>query len=231
MAEADLYFESAAMILTLITVGKTLEAHSKGKTTDALRSLMQLSPKTARLERNGEEVVVPAEEVVLGDIFLVRPGDSIPVDGVVLSGASAVNESALTGESLPVDKAENDKVSAGTINQSGFLRCRATGVGEDTALSQIIRMVSDAAATKAPIAKTADQGRGGIRADGDRHRSRYHYRLAARRADIRIRARARHICARYQLPVCARACHAGRHYGRQRRRREKRHSLQNGGFA
>lgn len=157
MAEADLYFESAAMILTLITVGKTLEAHSKGKTTDALRSLMQLSPKTARLERNGEEVVVPAEEVVLGDTFLVRPGDSIPVDGVVLSGASAVNESALTGESLPVDKAENDKVSAGTINQSGFLRCRATGVGEDTALSQIIRMVSDAAATKAPIAKTADK--------------------------------------------------------------------------
>ena len=157
MAEADLYFESAAMILTLITVGKTLEAHSKGKTTDALRSLMQLSPKTARLERNGEEVIVPAEEVVLGDIFLVRPGDSIPVDGVVLSGASAVNESALTGESLPVDKAENDKVSAGTINQSGFLRCRATGVGEDTALSQIIRMVSGAAATKAPIAKTADQ--------------------------------------------------------------------------
>ena len=157
MAEADLYFESAAMILTLITVGKTLEAHSKGKTTDALRSLMQLSPKTTRLERNGEEVIVPAEEVVLGDIFLVRPGDSIPVDGVVLSGASAVNESALTGESLPVDKAENDKVSAGTINQSGFLRCRATGVGEDTALSQIIRMVSDAAATKAPIAKTADK--------------------------------------------------------------------------
>ena len=157
MAETDLYFESAAMILTLITIGKTLEAHSKGKTTDALRSLMQLSPKTARLERNGEEVVVPAEEVVLGDIFLVRPGDSIPVDGVVLSGASAVNESALTGESLPVDKAENDKVSAGTINQSGFLRCRATGVGEDTALSQIIRMVSDAAATKAPIAKTADK--------------------------------------------------------------------------
>ena len=157
MAEADLYFESAAMILTLITVGKTLEAHSKGKTTDALRSLMQLSPKTARLERNGEEVVVPAEDVVLGDTFLVRPGDSIPVDGVVLSGASAVNESALTGESLPVDKAENDKVSAGTINQSGFLRCRATGVGEDTALSQIIRMVSDAAATKAPIAKTADK--------------------------------------------------------------------------
>ena len=156
-ASADLYFESAAMILTLITVGKTLEAHSKGKTTDALRSLMQLSPKTARLERNGEEVVVPAEEVALGDIFLVRPGDSIPVDGVVLSGTSAVNESALTGESLPVDKAENDTVSAGTINQSGFLRCRATGVGEDTALSQIIRMVSDAAATKAPIAKTADK--------------------------------------------------------------------------
>ena len=159
MAEADLYFESAAMILTLITVGKTLEAHSKGKTTDALRWLMAGDRRKRRgWERNGEEVVVPAEEVVLGDIFLVRPGDSIPVDGVVLSGASAVNESALTGESLPVDKAENDKVSAGTIDPSPrFPRCRATGVGEDTALSQIIRMVSDAAATKAPIAKTADK--------------------------------------------------------------------------
>ena len=156
-AEADLYFESSAMILTLITVGKTLEARSKGKTTDALRSLMQLSPKTARVERDGREIEIPAEDVALGDVFVVRPGDSIPVDGIVLSGTSAVNESALTGESLPVDKAENDKVNAGTINQSGFLRCRATGVGEDTALSQIIRMVSDAAATKAPIAKTADK--------------------------------------------------------------------------
>ena len=153
----EFYFESAAMILTLITVGKLLEARSKGKTTDALKSLMKLAPKTATLLRDGAEVTVPIEQVQKGDIFVVRPGENIPVDGIVLSGTSAVNESALTGESLPVDKAENDKVSAGTINQSGFLRCRATGVGEDTALSQIIRMVSDAAATKAPIAKTADK--------------------------------------------------------------------------
>ena len=151
------YFESAAMILTLITVGKTLEAHSKGKTTDALRSLMKLSPKTATLLRDGREVTVPVEQVAAGDIFVVRPGESIPVDGVVLEGESAVNESALTGESIPVDKAVGDSVSAATTNQSGFLRCEATRVGEDTTLSQIIRMVSDAAATKAPIAKVADK--------------------------------------------------------------------------
>ena len=151
------YFESAAMILTLITVGKMLEARSKGKTTDALRSLMKLSPKTAVVERNGREAEVPIEEVLAGDVFLVRPGENIPVDGVVLEGHSAVNEAALTGESIPVDKAEGDAVSAATVNQSGFLRCRATRVGEDTTLSQIIRMVSDAAATKAPIAKVADK--------------------------------------------------------------------------
>lgn len=151
------YFESAAMILTLITVGKTLEARSKGKTTSALRSLMKLSPKTATILRDGKEVTVPVEEVAEGDIFLVRPGESIPVDGVVESGSSAVNESALTGESLPVDKAPGDSVSAGTVNQSGFLSCRATRVGQDTTLSQIIQMVSDAAATKAPIAKLADR--------------------------------------------------------------------------
>ena len=152
----EFYFESAAMILTLITVGKMLEARSKGKTTDALKSLMKLAPKTATLLRNGAEVVVPVEQVQKGDVFVVRPGENIPVDGIVLEGISAVNESALTGESIPVDKAEGDKVSAATTNQSGFLQCQATRVGEDTTLAQIIRMVSDAAATKAPIAKIAD---------------------------------------------------------------------------
>ena len=152
----EFYFESAAMILTLITVGKMLEARSKGKTTDALKSLMKLAPKTATLLRDGEEVSVPIAEVRKGDVFVVRPGENIPVDGIVLEGSSAVNESALTGESIPVDKAEGDKVSAATTNQSGFLRCEATRVGEDTTLAQIIKMVSDAAATKAPIAKIAD---------------------------------------------------------------------------
>ena len=153
----DLYFESAAMILTLITVGKMLEARSKGRTTDALKGLMNLAPKTAVLVRDGQEVTVPVSEVRRGDVFVVRPGENIPIDGVVLEGASAVNESALTGESIPVDKAVGDAVSAATVNQSGFLRCEATRVGEDTTLSQIIRMVSDAAATKAPIAKIADK--------------------------------------------------------------------------
>ena len=153
----EFYFESAAMILTLITVGKMLEAHSKGKTTDALKGLMKLAPKTAVVIRNGEEVQVPVEEVSKGDIFVVRPGENIPVDGVVLEGSSAVNESALTGESIPVDKTAGDKVSAATQNQSGYIRCEATRVGEDTTLSQIIQMVSDAAATKAPIAKVADK--------------------------------------------------------------------------
>ena len=152
----EFYFESAAMILTLITVGKMLEARSKGKTTDALKSLMKLAPKTATLLRDGAEVTVGIEQVQKGDIFVVRPGENVPVDGIVLEGTSAVNESALTGESIPVDKAEGDKVSAATTNQSGFLKCRATRVGEDTTLSQIIKMVSDAAATKAPIAKIAD---------------------------------------------------------------------------
>ncbi len=153
----EFYFESAAMILTLITVGKMLEARSKGRTTDALKSLMRLSPKTAVVERDGAETEVPVEMVGKGDVFLVRPGESVPVDGVVLEGISAVNESALTGESIPVDKEPGDMVSAATINQSGFLRCEATRVGEDTTLSQIIKMVSDAAATKAPIAKVADR--------------------------------------------------------------------------
>ncbi len=152
-----LYFESAAMILTLITVGKLLEARSKGRTTDAIKSLMKLAPKTACIEREGREMIVPAEQVTAGDIFLVRPGENIPVDGIVLEGTSSVNEASLTGESLPAEKNSGDNVSAGTVNTTGFLRCRATRVGEDTTLSQVIRMVSDAAATKAPIAKTADK--------------------------------------------------------------------------
>lgn len=153
----DFYFETAAMILTLITVGKTLEAKSKGRTTDALKGLMKLAPKTAVILENGVEKSVPVESVKKGDIFLVRPGENIPVDGIVLEGTSAVNESALTGESIPVDKAEGDRVSAATLNTSGFLKCQATRVGQDTTLSQIIQMVSDAAATKAPIAKIADK--------------------------------------------------------------------------
>ena len=152
-----LYFESAAMILALITVGKMLEARSKGKTTDALKGLLRLAPKTAMLVRGDTETAVPVEQVVSGDIFAVRPGESIPVDGVVLEGSTAVDEAALTGESIPVDKAAGDAVSAGTVNRSGYIRCRATKVGEDTTLSQIIQMVSDAAATKAPIAKIADR--------------------------------------------------------------------------
>lgn len=153
----EFYFESAAMILTLITVGKMLEAKSKGKTTDALKSLMKLAPQTAVLVRDGKEVTVPVAQVKTDDVFVVRPGENIPVDGVVLEGSSAVNEAALTGESVPVDKAVGDSVSAATTNQSGFLKCRATRVGVDTTLSQIIKMVSDAAATKAPIAKIADK--------------------------------------------------------------------------
>ena len=170
----EFYFESAAMILTLITVGKMLEARSKGKTTDALKSLMGMAPKTATVLRNGQETEVSIEQVKVGDEFVVRPGESIPVDGVVEDGTSAVNESALTGESIPVDKAEGDQVSAATVNQSGFLRCRATRVGQDTALSQIIQMVSDAAATKAPIAKVADKVSGCvIRIDRDKNISKW----------------------------------------------------------
>ena len=153
----EFYFESAAMILTLITVGKMLEAYSKGKTTDALKTLMKLAPKTAAVIRDGKEMTVPIDEVMTGDIFVVRPGENIPVDGVVIEGESAVDEAALTGESIPVDKTVGNTVSSATLNTSGFLKCRATRVGEDTTLSQIIAMVSDAAATKAPVAKIADK--------------------------------------------------------------------------
>ena len=153
----EFYFESAAMILTLITIGKMLEARSKGKTTDALKGLMKLAPKTAVVIRNGQEITVPIDQVVKGDTFIVRPGENIPVDGLIIEGTTAVNESALTGESIPVDKAASDTVSAATVNQSGFIKCEATRVGQDTTLSQIIKMVSNAAATKAPIAKIADR--------------------------------------------------------------------------
>ena len=153
----DFYFESAGMILTLITIGKMLEARSKGRTTDALKSLMKLAPKTATIIRNNQEVTVPIEQVIRGNIFVVRPGENIPVDGIITEGTSAVNEAALTGESIPVDKAPGDMVSAATVNQSGYIKCEATRVGQDTTLSQIIRMVSDAAATKAPAAKIADK--------------------------------------------------------------------------
>ncbi len=153
----EFYFESAAMILTLITVGKMLEARSKGKTTDALKSLIKLAPKTAVVVRNGTEMTIPAEEIVKGDIFVVKPGESIPADGIITEGSAAVNESALTGESIPVDKTVGDKVSAATVNQSGFLKCEAVKIGEDTLLAQIIKTVSDAAATKAPVAKIADK--------------------------------------------------------------------------
>ena len=153
----ELYFESAAMILTLITVGKMLESHSKGKTTDALKSLMKLVPKTANVIRDGKEININASEVLKDDVFVVRPGENIPVDGVVIEGHSAVNESALTGESIPVDKTIGSKVSSAGVNQSGYLKCKATRVGEDTTLAQIIQMVSDASATKAPIAKVADK--------------------------------------------------------------------------
>ena len=153
----QLYFESAAMIPALITVGKTLESLSKGRTTDALKNLMKMAPKTANVERNGQTVTIGIDEVESGDIFVVKPGESIPVDGVIIEGSTAVDESALTGESIPVDKTSGDAVSAATINQSGFIRARATRVGEDTTFSQIVQMVSDAAATKAPIAKIADK--------------------------------------------------------------------------
>ena len=196
----EFYFESAAMILALITVGKMLEARSKGKTTNALKGLMQLAPKTATLIRDNKEIAVPVEQVAIGDIFVVRPGENIPVDGVILDGDSAVDESTLTGESIPVDKSVGNTVSAGTLNQSGFIRCEATRVGEDTTLSQIIQMVSNAAASKAPIAKVADKVSG------------------VSKGDIRIS---------YQLPLRARTCNSRSNYGRQRNGCKKRNSIQN----
>ena len=219
----DFYFESAAMILTLITVGKMLEARSKGKTTDALKGLMKLAPKTACILRDGTEVTVPVNQVQKDDVFLVRPGESIPVDGVVLEGSSAVNEAALTGESIPADKAAGDSVSAATVNQSGFLKCRATRVGEDTTLSQIIQMVSDAAATKAPIAKIADKVSGVFVPAV--------ICIALVTTAVWLLACARYIGAGDKLPVRAGACNAGCNYGRQRTRSEKRNTVQDRGLA
>ena len=207
----EFYFESAAMILALITVGKMLEARSKGKTTDALRSLMKLAPKTAVLLRDGGEVTVPIEQVRRGDTFAVRPGEHIPVDGVIVEGVSAVDESALTGESIPVDKTTGDGVSAGTVNQSGYLRCEATGVGEDTTLSQIIRMVSDADS------------------DGDCGCDRRRVAAAGRKRGICPCEG--HFGAGHQLSLCAGTGDACGDYGGQRHGRQARHSVQNGGFS
>ena len=182
----EFYFESAAMILALITVGKMLEARSKGKTTDALKSLMKLAPQTATLLRNGQEVTVPIAQVKRGDVFVVRPGENIPVDGVILEGESAVNESALTGESIPVDKAVGDSVSAATTNQSGFLRCEATRVGEDTTLSQIIQHGFRRGRNESADCQGRRQGIRRVRADGHHHRRHHHRRVAAVRQDLSV---------------------------------------------
>lgn len=197
----EFYFESAAMILTLITVGKLLEARSKGKTTDALKGLMRLAPKTATVVRDGVETVVPIEEVRKGDRFVVRPGEHIPVDGVVLEGTGAVNESALTGESIPVDKAAGDPVSAATLNQSGFLTCQATRVGEDTTLSQIIQMVSDAAGHQGAHRQGGRQGLRGVRAHRHRSGGCDHPGLAAAGAERRLRPGPGHLRPGHQLSL------------------------------
>ena len=212
----EFYFESAAMILTLITVGKMLEARSKGKTTDALKSLMKLAPKTAVLRKDGVEKEVPIEQVRIGDLFVVRPGENIPVDGIVREGNSAVNEAALTGESIPADKAPGDPVSAATLNQSGYLVCEATRIGEDTTLSQIIKMVSDAAATKAPIAKVADRVSGIFVPDGYHDRPHHNCGLAAGRKRHRFCPGQRYFCSGNQLPLCSGPCDSGGHHGRKR---------------
>ena len=215
----DLYFESAAMILTLITVGKMLEARAKGKTTDALAGLMKLAPKTATLIRSGAEVTVPIDEVKVGDIFIVRPGEQVPTDGVVVEGASAVNESALTGESIPVDKLAGSSVASGTLNESGVLTCEATRVGEDTTLSQIIKMVSDASASKAPIAKLADKVSG---------------IFAPTVIFVALVTLAVWLCRSTcgigpgtQLSLCFRSCDTRSDHGRHWRWCEERHTLQN----
>ena len=212
----EFYFESAAMILTLITVGKMLEARSKGKTTDALKSLMKLAPKTAVLRKDGVEKEVPIEQVRIGDLFVVRPGENIPVDGIVREGSSAVNEAALTGESIPADKAPGDTVSAATLNQSGYLVCEATRVGEDTTLSQIIKMVSDAAATKAPIAKVADRVSGIFVPDGYHDCPHHNCGLAAGRKRHRFCPGQRYFCSGDQLPLRSGPCDSGGHHGRKR---------------
>ena len=219
----EFYFESAAMILTLITVGKMLEARSKGKTTDALKSLMKLAPKTATILRNGQEAEVSIDQVRKGDVFVVRPGENIPVDGTVLEGVSAVNESALTGESIPVDKNPGDPVSAATVNQSGFLKCEATRVGEDTTLSQIIQMVSDAAATKAPIAKIADRVSGVFVPAVIAIAAVTILVWLLTGTDHRLCPGTGNLRAGDQLPLRPGPGHAGGHYGGQRHGSQARH--------
>ena len=221
----EFYFESAAMILTLITVGKMLEARSKGRTTNALKGLMKLAPKTATLVRDGAEVTVSIDQVQTGDIFVVRPGENIPVDGIVLEGASAVNESALTGESIPADKTAGDKVSAATSNQSGFLRCRATRVGEDTTLSQIIQMVSDASRHQGPYCQSGRSGIRRFRSCGHCHFHHYNPCMARCRTDPWVRPGKRHFSAGYQLPLCSGPCHPRCHHGRKWYGCKKRHPV------
>ena len=226
----EFYFESAAMILTLITVGKMLEARSKGKTTDALKSLMKLAPKTATLLRGGAEVSVPIAEVRKGDIFVVRPGENIPVDGIVLEGSSAVNESALTGESIPVDKAEGDKVSAATTNQSGFLRCEAPAWARTPRWPDH----QDGQRRRRHQGSHRQDRRHRVRllrARRHLHRRGHHDRLAAAGPGVRLCTGPRHLGAGHQLPLCAGSGHAGRHHGRQRPRRQKRHPVQDRCFA
>ena len=196
----EFYFESAAMILTLITVGKMLEARSKGKTTDALKGLMKLAPKTAVVVRDGQEATVPIEQVRKGDVFVVRPGENIPVDGVVFEGNSAVNEAALTGESIPVDKNPGDAVSAATVNQSGFIRCEATRVGEDTTLRSFC-------------------------SDSYQYCGCHHHCLAADRKRVRICTCQRYFCSGHQLSLCPWTCHTGCHYGRKRNGGQKRNPV------
>ena len=227
----EFYFESAAMILTLITVGKMLEARSKGKTTDALKSLMKLAPKTATLLRDGAEVTVPIEQVQKGDIFVVRPGENIPVDGIVLEGTSAVNESALTGESIPVDKAAGDKVSAATTNQSGFLQCRATRVGEDTTLCPDHPDGQRCRRHQGPHCKDCRHGVRFLRACGHYHRGGHHHRVAAAGPGAGLCAGPRHLRAGHQLPLCAGAGNAGGHHGGQRSGCKERHPVQDRRFA
>ena len=227
----EFYFESAAMILALITVGKMLEARSKGKTTDALKGLMKLAPKTAVIIRDGVETKVPIEEVKKGDIFVVRPGENIPVDGVVLEGTSAVNEAALTGESIPVDKAQGDPVSAATVNQSGYLRCEATRVGEDTSLSQIIQHGQRRGGDESADRQDCRPGFRRVCPGGYHDRSGDNDCLAAGRTDVWIRTGARYFRTGYQLPVCTGTGYAGCDYGRQRHGREKRNLVQDSCFA
>ena len=222
----EFYFESAATILTLITVGKLLEAHSKGKTTDALKSLIKLAPKTAVILKDGKETVVPVSNVAVGDIFIVKAGENVPVDGVVIEGDGAVNEAALTGESIPVDKSTGRAISESTTNSSGYLKCKATRVGEDTTLSQIIKMVSDAAGNQSADCQGSRQGFGNICSDSNYNSGYNGYCLASCRSELRIRSCKSNFRSCNQLSVRARTCNTGCNYGGQRCRSKKRNTFQ-----